>query len=338
MQISALIGVSSPTFFINNGSRDNQGLLSKENNYEKEGIYIGLVGTRFEHLDQMESQHVLIFKKANVPDKGYGIKADPGDPMTKKLEIWAKLYNQQQNSRYYFLSWAEAEDEYNRTQDTNHHRVERYKTQDGEQLYFNIEIFKRRLEITVELFLFEANDRAKKASKQAYVHAVGLGMGAWQVTNDQEDWFLEVFAEAIQSNPLDFIDDINFSWWRNTTCGGKASGDCLKTSTGHKIKVIFSKRDPAEKLIGPDANKLLVCSYAWDSNSFPGNEYWCGLLNASGDPAAACCSTIPEVQNAYINPALCVYNTYLAYPDGMKRKFDLQSSVKKKKKKPKEKE
>jgi hypothetical protein len=174
----------------------------------------------------------------------------------------------------------------------------------------------------VELFLFEANDRAQKAGKQAYVHAVGLGMGAWQVTNDQEIWFLEVFAEVILSNPLDHIDDINFSWWQKTTCGGKSSGECLLTSTGHKIKVIFSKRDPAQKLVGPDAKKLLVCSYAWDSNAFPGNEYWCGLLDASGDPAAACCSTIPEVQNAYINPALCVYNTYVANPDGMKRKFD----------------
>ena len=39
-----------------------------------------------------------------------------------------------------------------------------------------------------------------------------------------------------------------------------------------------------------------IPQYAWDGNAFPGNEYWLGMLTASGDPAAACCSNMPELQ------------------------------------------
>ena len=65
------------------------------------------------------------------------------------------------------------------------------------------------------------------------------------------------------------------------------------------IKIVFSKNDPF--YLNKDNDYLKVAMYAWDGNAFPGNEYWNGLLDASGDPAAASCSQIPQLQNPLIN-------------------------------------
>eukprot|EP00483_Globobulimina_turgida_P004270 UN04279 len=69
----------------------------------------------------------------------------------------------------------------------------------------------------------------------------------------------------------------------------------------HKIYVDCGKRAPAQVLSSPFEQCLIVAMYAWDSNAFPGNEYYHGMLSASGDPAAASCSTISFVQNSEIN-------------------------------------
>ena len=84
---------------------------------------------------------------------------------------------------------------------------------------------------------------------------------------------------------------------------------------GSDIRINFSRRDPFSPLAGADQDKLVVAMFAWDGNSYVGNEYWQGLLSASGDPAAACCSNIPELLNPDINPAVRGENTRVASRD-----------------------
>lgn len=60
-----------------------------------------------------------------------------------------------------------------------------------------------------------------------------------------------------------------------------------------------------------------MVSYAWDGNALPGNEFWVGNLNTSGDPAAAASTQISELHNPHINPKVCAENLRIATPNGV---------------------
>lgn len=60
------------------------------------------------------------------------------------------------------------------------------------------------------------------------------------------------------------------------------------------------------------AGKLLVVSYAWDGNALPGNEFWLGMLAATGDCAAASSSQIAELHNPHINKLVSADNLMVA--------------------------
>eukprot|EP00607_Mallomonas_marina_P000583 CAMPEP_0182426294 /NCGR_PEP_ID=MMETSP1167-20130531/12781_1 /TAXON_ID=2988 /ORGANISM="Mallomonas Sp, Strain CCMP3275" /LENGTH=104 /DNA_ID=CAMNT_0024607623 /DNA_START=683 /DNA_END=997 /DNA_ORIENTATION=+ len=75
------------------------------------------------------------------------------------------------------------------------------------------------------------------------------------------------------------------------------------SSSSRNISSPLSPPDLTESDGNTNNNELLlVAQYAWDSNAYPGNEYWLGSLSGSGDPAAVCCSTVGEIQNPAIHP------------------------------------
>ena len=252
VMLGSLIGVSGPSYFINDGNRYNSGRPGKDGTFESRGIIIGLVGARFERRDRMDS----IFCLPQL--------AKERRTMHPELEsIFQDFFG-----------------------------VER-----APKAKFDVETYKARIRITAEILLLEANDRAKAAGKTAYVYVVGLGLGVWQHNADQVHHYLSAFEAALYTLSLPHISTVEFAW-----IPADQTEKCRLVTIGEEkgIKVLFSKRSPAGKL---ETDELLVLSYAWDGNAFPGNEYWGGSLAGSGDPAAACMSTVGELHNSLVNEA-----------------------------------
>lgn len=323
IQIAALIGVSTPTYFINDGNRGNRGVRSNEEGYPLEGIYTALVGARFERFDKMETQHILIQPKVNIPLNGYEEKLGEVDQegmdvekfasseysifRNKLLNIWAKFYDFNDNGALGHFAFPTYQHIAKRIMDDANANEDYVAYRKG--YFFNVDVYKKRIRISIETFLFDAEDRAKTAGTMAYCHFVGLGLGVWQVTDKQVNWFIEAVEQVLNSNRFHFISDINFSYFRFTDLNSQLFEGC-----GNSITISFSTRNPGQLLVGDDAGKLNVAMYAWDGNSYPGNEYWIGSLTASGDPAAACCSTIPQLQNPQINTQL-LKNIFVTGPN-----------------------
>ena len=151
-----------------------------------------------------------------------------------------------------------------------------------------------------EIFLCEANARAlaESISTRAACHVVGIGLGVWQIDTCQKQIYVDAFAEAIASCTLENVDIVYFSWLGASQCGPARDGDELVCSWIKGDDKVWAPR-PRE-LDDITSGRLLVAR-AWDSGSYPGNEYWHGMHRASGDPAAASHSTISELQNPDVN-------------------------------------
>ena len=125
-----------------------------------------------------------------------------------------------------------------------------YKLNSG--VYLDLLIYKKRIKILAELFLKEANYRAKKINKQAFCYVVGLGLGAWKLDNIQTKITIDVYLELIASGVFENISDLYFSWFNVTQIPSQIGNTMIHV--GH--------RNPAEPL--EDHNKLLVANWAWD--------------------------------------------------------------------------
>lgn len=257
IMLGSLIGVSGPSFFINDGARSNCGRPGQKGTFEDRGVIMGLVGARFERQGRMDSIFML-----------------PPSRETMQHEEVTQM----------FLDFFGAKRD--------------PEVLEGRER-FDVGVYRARMRITAEILLAEANQRAVGDDQQrtAYIYVVGLGLGVWEYDDRQPEEYVRVFAKAIKELDLSRVSAIEFAW---IGVSKECQDEVVSVAKEKGIKVFFSRRNPAAKLEGD--GELLVVSFAWDGNSFPGNEYWQGSLMASGDPAAACMSTIGELHNPLVNP------------------------------------
>ncbi|XP_050293097.1 uncharacterized protein LOC126733752 [Anthonomus grandis grandis] len=305
IKLSALLSVSSYTYFINDGNRYNEGkYCANRSKIEDSGIIIGLIGARLEKPMVMEYQDVVVSKEQNTQENGYGNTFIP-----TLQSIFTNFYGEP------CLTYEQLKPNFN--------NKKKY-TKLSETVYFDNEIYERRMSLSIDTLLLEANFRAKEAGKMAFVHVVGIGLGVWRISTHQGVVFREAFAKRIQylgkTNNLNHVSDIRIANHGGVTSCGPYKDQDVVMLEGHPcggIKIHINGQHPHEKLIEEHQGKLLVVSYAWDGNALPGNEFWRGSLDGSGDPAAASSTQIAELHNAHINPKVSAKSLMIATLNGL---------------------
>ncbi len=306
MAISALVSVAVPTFFVNSGNRHNNGRQGAKGSYENQGVLVGAVGARFEKPGLMEYAHMIITPEQNTPANGYGDPSVQGYVENPLLQVWAKFYGID-----YFPSWDEVKVsgliESENEEDDPKKTYLMVNTYEGSfdddsfkeiTFYIHKDVYKKRMKSVVAPYLFAANQYAQDQGKKAYCRVVGLGLGVWAKHVKQQKWLVDVYLDA-----LHYVDLKNISRVEFYSFGLDEEYTRKQKSSVKNIAISFTRYQNGVNPFMPVAeNQLLVAQYAWDGNSYPGNEYWVENLAASDDPAAACASSITYLQNPDVNP------------------------------------
>lgn len=161
IMLGSLMGVSGPSFFINDGNRYNKAIPANPGTFQERGIIVGLVGARFERPDRMDSIFILATKGRSYQDP-------------RLTAIFEEFFG-----------------------------VKKDKS-----AKFNEDMYMARMRVTAELFLLEANDRAKKVNKKAHAYVVGLGLGVWEHSSEQPLLYIDTFAAALASLDLPYISTL----------------------------------------------------------------------------------------------------------------------------------
>jgi hypothetical protein len=309
--LSSLIGMSTPTFYVSDGSIHRfGGVRSPKNPHVDSGILCGLVGARNTKYSFMECRfigprHETAWHDFHLSDQFWIEKVykdafpegfiPTNEQIAKNKKIYENIY------------------------------VNR----------LNVVYFEKRLMLSILPFIKEAAAKGIEKSKEVFCSVPPIGGGVWRghATSD-------TIHTLIKNGVLKFLDQ-NFNYQElkmlralalpevhlNTYSDFKPEKNIKKITIDpiessatltfkepedHTIKIYNEIRYVARPLPAEFEYCLSIAGYAWDGNSYPGNEYWSGDLG-SFDPQAVYCSLLGQFQNPEVNVNLADAERIRAY-------------------------
>ncbi|KAG5681139.1 hypothetical protein PVAND_010599 [Polypedilum vanderplanki] len=297
--LSSLISMSTPTFYVSDGSIS---FIGSTEGFKKphidQGILCGLVGARNTKYSFMEHRFINIRQERQWT----GIHLSD--------QFWIK--------NVYSEAFPEG---FIPTEANINANKKMY-----EKIYIdriNVVYLEKRLMLSILPYIKEAAARGKEKMKEVFCSVPPIGGGVWRgnvkaitihnlIVNGILKFFDQKFnyeelkmlkAFALPETSLDVYTSFNHSMNIQSI---KENADKMsvtvtfKEPMNHTIKIFNEIRYVAKPLPVEFEHCLSIAGYAWDGNSYPGNEYWSGDFG-SFDPQAIYCSLLGQFQNPEVN-------------------------------------
>ena len=237
---SSLIGMSSPSYIINDGARLNYGIPGTSNAYHQRAIVQGLVGNRLEKPGENEYRYMVVDKDQSTLENGYGNNNEKANPT---LKLFAEELGLE-----YLPTYKEIDDGFTKKDK----KITDAYVKVGDK-FLSKKAYKERIRLTVQSSLADAARHGKNEG-DVYLHAVGLGLGYWVLSQGgrvESELLVEVYQEEIGKNPESFknIGDIDFSWITISPDKQKELQEWGR-SLEHPINIQFSQKNPASLKAG----------------------------------------------------------------------------------------
>lgn len=127
----------------------------------------------------MEYQEMVITKTQNISENGYD------DDSESLANVFSTFY--QETS----LTYDKVKN------NLAAYKPDRFTKLPGDHFFDNY-VYSKRLALSFDTLLLEANSRAHEKNKLAYVHVVGIGLGVWKISDHQKDIFIQTFIQRIK--------------------------------------------------------------------------------------------------------------------------------------------
>ena len=275
MEVAALLGVAVPTYLINDGARDNRGVVGAAGSFEEEAVIVDMVGCRFERTQLMEWRHMVVTPEQNTPANGYGDRSDPQFMRNGMLDLFATLYLGDSNlvegtAAPTFPSYAQAVEAQRRNASWWVHPD--VGTSVPHTALLNVGVFRARYLLQASAYLHECSARgaARGGGGGAYcsVAEAFITEPWWLVARAQALWLMQAFRDAL-SPPARYpgIRVLDFPKYDRgffeTVWGGQA-----EVRVGEITVRNTQSREPGALLTGADAGLLVVHQFAGDGERY----------------------------------------------------------------------